>query len=136
MAGRRSWPGGVRGAPAGSDASREIGSVVADESQQSRSAGVLPGQAEEVQAGYAGDAALVGYLTVPGHSRYLDPGVVGPVAGGPDHHTGVQCAAVGEVGGARAGAGEPGPEPDARRLKPAAAAADDKLPARHPPAQP
>jgi len=51
--------GGVAG-----DAPDQVGGVFADEAEQGRAAAVLPGQAEEVQAGDIGDAAPVDYLPV------------------------------------------------------------------------
>src|SRR5438552_1960961 len=49
---RRRARGGSSGGPlVGSGAVGEVGGGVVDEAQQGRSAGVLPGQAEEVQAG-------------------------------------------------------------------------------------
>jgi len=109
---------------------------VVNEAEQGRAASVLPGQAEEVQAGNPGDAALVGHFAVVGHAWYVDPGVVGAVAGRPDDHADVQVSAVGELDGALVRAVHGGPEPDSGRLKPSAAAADDELPARHPPPRP
>jgi hypothetical protein len=53
---------------AGGDAIGEVVGIVVDEAEQGRAAGVLPRQAEEVQARYLGDAAPMGYLPaeVPG----------------------------------------------------------------------
>ena len=39
-----------------------------DEAEQGRAAAVLPGQAEEVQAGDIGDAAPVDYVPVPDYA--------------------------------------------------------------------
>ena len=47
------------GACPGGDLIGEVGGVVVDEAEQGRAAGVLPGQAEEVQPGDIGDAAPV-----------------------------------------------------------------------------
>src|SRR5690348_17257622 len=97
----------------GGDVAGQVGGIVVDESQQGRAASVLPGQAEEVQAGNFGDAALVGHLAVACHFGYENPGIVGAVTGGTDHHADIQRAAVGEPDGGPVGAGQPGPEPDA-----------------------
>src|SRR5437764_11081341 len=98
-----------------------------DEAEQGRAAGVLPGQAEEVQAGELGDAAPVGYLPIADHAGNADPGVVRTVAGCPDGNASVQRAAVGEADGPSVGAGHAGPEPDPGGLQSAAAAADDEV---------
>ena len=81
---------------------REILRVVLDPAEQGRPPGVLPGQAEEVQAGDIGDAAQVDYAPVTDDAGVY-PGVVRAVTGGPDHDAGVQAAAVGEPDGAQAG---------------------------------
>ena len=64
------------GAPGGGglvvdDVLGEVGGVVVDEAEQCGAAGVLPGQAEEVQPGHVGDAAPVddaSVVTTPGMS--------------------------------------------------------------------
>ncbi len=64
---------------------------------QRRAAGVLPGQAEEVEPGDVGDAAAVAQAPVGVEDRRLDPGVVGPVAGRPDDGVDLELAAVREA---------------------------------------
>src|SRR5437588_9049428 len=54
---------------AGGDTASEEGGIIVDEAEQGRTAGVLPGQAHEVQAGDIGDPAPVDYLPVAGHAR-------------------------------------------------------------------
>jgi hypothetical protein len=50
----------------------DVGSVVGDEAKQRRAAGVLPGQAEEVQPGNLGNAAGVDDAAVPQHAGNVD----------------------------------------------------------------
>ena len=100
----------------GCDAASEVGGVLVDETEQGRAAAVLPGQAEEVQAGDIGDAAPVDHLPLADHAGNADPGVIGTVAGRPDHHAGVQGGAVGEADGVPVRAGHCWPEPDPRLL--------------------
>src|SRR3954453_5348512 len=103
--------GDGRGVPgAGGDLVGEVGGVVGDEAEQCRAAGVLPGQAEEVQPGYVGDPAPVHHAAVRCHAGDGDPGLVGPVAGGPDDDRDVEAAAVGESGGVPLGVDQAAPE--------------------------
>src|SRR5262249_13841757 len=125
---------GLRGAGACGDLPTEVGGVVVDEAEQGRAACVLPRQSQEVQAGNVSDAAPVDYLPVADHAGNADPGVVGTVAGRPDDDAGIQAAAVGEADSTAVRAGDPRPEPDPSCAEPAAAAADDEVAARHPPA--
>src|SRR6476659_7653158 len=125
--------GGLPGGGTAGDAAGQVGGVFVDESEQGRAAAVLPGQAEEVQAGDIGDAAAVDQVPVTGYAGDAYPGVVRAVTGGPHHDADVQAAAVGEPDGAPFRAGHRGPEPDPGRPEPAAAAADDDI---GPPPQP
>src|SRR5262249_26074552 len=118
------------------DTACEEGGIVVDEAEQGRTTGVLPRQAHEIKTGNVGDPAPVDYRPVVAHAGDGDPGVVGAVAGRPDHHVHAQAGAVGEPDGAPVRGGHPWPEPDSSGLEPAAAAADDEIPARHPAAQP
>ena len=59
--------------------------VVFDPAQQRRAAGVLPEQAEEVQAGDVGEAALVADPCLLVEDRELHEGVVEPEPGRPHH---------------------------------------------------
>ena len=127
MLGRSTSLGLSSGLHAGGNALREVGRVVGDEPEQRGPAGVLPGQAEEVQSGYVGDPPPVHHTAVGGDPGDGDPGVVGPVAGGPDHGGNVEAAVVGETCGASLGVDQAGPEPDAGLLEPAAVGADDEL---------
>ena len=58
---------------------------------------MLPGEAEEVEAGNARDAAAMLDATVGVEDGQLDPRVVGAVAGRPDDAVGLDLAAVGEA---------------------------------------
>jgi hypothetical protein len=103
----RGRPGG---AAAGGDAVGQVGGVVVDEAEQGRPAGVLPGQAQEVQAGHPGDAAPVINMAFTDHAGDVDPGVVRAVAGRPDDHPNVlQEAVVGEADRAALGVDQPRP---------------------------
>ena len=82
---------------AGCDPPGDERRVVVDQAEQRRAACVLPGEAEEVEARHVADAAAVAQTTVVLGDRQLDPGVVGPVARGPDHRVDVELAAVGEA---------------------------------------
>ena len=59
---------GRRSGLVGPDAVGHIRGVLLDEPQQGRPAGVLPGQANEVQAGDLGDAAAVGDMAFTDHT--------------------------------------------------------------------
>src|SRR5262249_58163210 len=98
-----------------------------DEATQGGAAGVLPRQPKEVPAGDLSDAAPVGHRPIAGHAGNVDPGVVGAVACRPDDIAGVQAAAVGETDDAPVCASHRWPEPDSRRLQPAAAASDAQV---------
>src|SRR5215204_4930592 len=113
--------GGRRGLLAFGDAIGEVGGVVLDEAEQRRAAGVLPRQAEEVQAGHVGDAAPVDHAAAGDHAGDVDPGVVGPEARGPDDRADLKGAAVGVPGRAPLAVLQPGPEPDPGPLQPAPA---------------
>src|SRR5215210_1416856 len=106
---------------------RKVRRVVCDEPEQCGPAGVLPGQAEEVQSGYVGDPAPMQDMAIGGDFGDGDPGVVGPVAGGPDHDGNVEGAVVGETRGVSLGVDQAGPESDAGLLEPAVVGADDEL---------
>src|SRR5690349_10709834 len=118
------------------DAAGEVGGIVVDEAEQGRASGVLPWQAQEIQAGDIGDAAAVDYVPVTDYAGDMDPGVVRAVTGRPDHGAGVQAAAVGEPDGTPFRVGHRGPEPDPGRLEPAAAANDEIGPGSQPAAHP
>src|SRR3954451_14036107 len=70
--------------------------VVLDEAEQGRASGVLPGQADEVQAGRFGDAALVYHRALRVEHRHIDPGVVEPESGGPDGALHVELGVIAE----------------------------------------
>src|SRR6266511_5209899 len=53
--------------------------------EPARAPGVLPRQADEVQARARGDAALVGRIPAPVEDRYLKPPVVAVETGAPHH---------------------------------------------------
>ena len=60
----------------------DMGGVGADEAQQRRSPGVLPGQADEVQPGDRADPALVNRCAAGVHDAAdVEHGVVGAVSG-------------------------------------------------------
>ena len=121
----------------GLDAIGEEGSVLVHEPEQGRAAGVLPGQAQEVQPGHLGDPATVDDVAFPHHLGEVEPAVVRAVAGRPHHHPDVlQQAVVGEAGGPAVGIHQPGPEPDPLALQPAPVGPDHNVPAAHPPARP
>src|SRR4051795_11570552 len=128
-AGRQHPLGVMERPPPGGDLLGEVRGVVGDEPEQCRTAGVLPGQAEEVQAWHVGDPAPVHGATVRDGAGDSDPRVVGPVAGGPDHDGGVESAAVGEPCGLSLALDEAGTESDTGVCEPAPVAADDELPA-------
>ena len=71
--------------------------VVLDPADQRRAARVLPGEAEEVEAGDIGDAAAVAQAPVLVEDRQLDPGVVGAIARRPDDGVDLELAAVFEA---------------------------------------
>ena len=120
-------PGDRRGIAVPLGGSDHVRCVVADEAQQGRAAGVLPWQAEEVQPWHVGDATAVQDPAVAQHAGDVDPGVVGPIAGRPDHDGDVPAAAVGEPRRAAGGRDQPRPEPDPRPLQVPTAAADEEL---------
>ena len=66
--------------------------VVLDPAHQRRAAGVLPGQAEEVEAGDVGDAAAMAQAPVLVEDGQLDPRVVGAEAGRPDDGVDLELA--------------------------------------------
>ena len=78
---------------------------------------MLPGEAEEVEAGNVADAAAMAQATVGAVDRQLDPGVVGPVARRPDHRVDLELAAVGEADRAPVGADRARPHRDAVALQ-------------------
>src|SRR5919109_3192319 len=80
----------------GDSAGEELG-VILDPADESRPARVLPGEAEEVEAGNVGHASAVTNAPVLIAHRRLDPRVVGAVARRPDHGVDVEVAAVGEA---------------------------------------
>src|SRR5690606_19700770 len=111
----------------GGDPAGEVGGVVVDEAEQRRAAGVLPGQAEEVQAGDVGDATPVDHPAVAYHAGDVDPGVVGAVTGRPDDRAHLEVAVVDEVDDVPVRAGQPWSQAYAGRAQPAAAAPDDDV---------
>src|SRR5919106_1335459 len=74
----------------------ELG-VVLDPADQGRPAGVLPGEAEEVEARHLGYTPAVLHAAVRADHRWLDPRVVGAIARRPDHGVDVEFAAVSEA---------------------------------------
>src|SRR5581483_4218525 len=74
-------------------------------SEQGRAARVLPGEAEESQTLHVGYSTSVSQSPVRVEDGQVDPGVVGPVAGGPDHHIYLELAIVLKTNGAP-GAGD------------------------------
>src|SRR5215203_3697226 len=63
---------GRHGGAAGGDAVGEVCGVVVDEAEQGRAAGVLPGQAQEVQAGHLGHAPPVHNVAFTDHTGNVD----------------------------------------------------------------
>src|SRR4051812_46132312 len=110
--------GSIYGPSPGGDVLGEVRGVVGDESEESGPSGVLPRQTEDVQPGDVGHPPPLHGMTVRDDPRDVDPRVIGPVAGGPDHDEGVQAAAVGEPRALPLGAHEAGTEPDAGTLEP------------------
>jgi hypothetical protein len=99
------WCGwrGLRGSGVpgvGGHTSGEGGGVSADEPEQCRASGGLPGQPEEAEAGHVGDAGLLPDLPAVDDSRHVQPRVVTAVAGGPYDRVDFGGASVGEGGGA------------------------------------
>ena len=74
----------------------DVARVILDEAEKCRPARVLPGETEEVEAGYVGDTPPVSDLSVGVEDWQLDPGVIGPVAGRPDDRVDLEFGAVGE----------------------------------------
>src|SRR3977135_3474583 len=66
------------------DLSRDVFGVMLDPAEQRRSPGVLPWQAEEVEAGYGCDAALMHDPALTFEHGEVDPGVVKRESGCPD----------------------------------------------------
>ena len=93
-------------------------SVVLDPAEQRRTARVLPGQAEEVQTGQLGDAALVLDLPAGVEDGQLDERVVEPEAGRPDDGVDGDLGAVGEGHRGALGAGGARPHLDALSARP------------------
>src|ERR671925_1837706 len=78
--------------------------VVLDPTEQGRPARVLPGEAEEVQAGDVGDTAPVAQPVIGITQVEVDPVVVGPVSRRPDHPVDRELTAVGEADRSTGGA--------------------------------
>jgi hypothetical protein len=78
---------------------REIVRVVLDPAEQRRSPGVLPRQAEEVQARRGGDAALVHDLALAVEHGQVNPTVVEAESGCPDQGVDGQLGPVREADG-------------------------------------
>src|SRR4029453_5946388 len=115
----------------------EVCGILFDEAEQGRAAGVLPGQAQEVQAGDLGHAASVYHSPVLDRCWDVDPGVVGRVAGRPDYAPdGIQCAAVGEADRSAVSLDESRPEPYADPAEPPLVGAGDELPPTGSPRRP
>src|SRR5215218_7333963 len=68
--------------------------VVLDKADQGRPASVLPREPKEVQAGDVCHAAAVAQAPVGIEDRKLEPRVVRPVAGGPEHGVDLELAPV------------------------------------------
>src|SRR6266511_4544503 len=105
----------------------EVGSVFVDEPEKRGAPGMLPGQAEEVQAGDIGDASTVDNVAVVHHSWDLDPRIVGSETGRPDHYADIQGAAVGESDRAPVCVDQTGTEADARPPQLAPIGPDDQV---------
>ena len=69
---------------------------------------MLPGQAEEVQAGLIGDASAMADTTVGVDDRQIEPGIVGLVARRPDDGVGLRLCAIGEADGSAGRGYSPG----------------------------
>src|SRR5215469_16591886 len=69
------WAGNLGRQGTGGDEASEVGSVVVNEAEQGRAAGVLPRQAQEVQACHLCGAAPMDYRAVADHAGNADPGV-------------------------------------------------------------
>src|SRR3954453_21432622 len=93
--GRSRQGGGLARRPR-ADLPGQVLGVVLDEAEQGRAPGVLPGQADEVQAGRFGDAALVHDRALGIEYRHVDPGVIEPEPGGPDYALNVELAVLAE----------------------------------------
>src|SRR2546430_7939112 len=88
--------------------------VTADPAEQGGAAGVLPGEAEHVQAGRGRHAPLVHDVSLIVFRLVdVDPRVVRHEPGGPHDGVEVRGAAVGEGHGLPGRARRPGPDPDA-----------------------
>ena len=119
------------------DLLRQVLGVVLDEAEQRRAAGVLPGQAEEVEAGRLGHAAPVHDRAALVEYRHVDPGVVEPEAGRPDHRADVELGAVAERHRRAGGLEGPRVKLDAVAAQRARAGADQRVFVRlQPPADP
>src|SRR5205814_7202490 len=81
----------------GLDLLSDKGGVVSDPADQRRASGVLPRQSEEVQARGAGYPAAVNDPVPVVEDRRLDPRVIVPETGRPDHAADVQVAAIAEA---------------------------------------
>src|SRR4051794_37895127 len=74
----------------------EEGSVICDEAEQRRATGVLPREAEEVEAGRVADAAPLPEPPASPCGRRRDPGVIETEAGRPDHGVDLELGRIGE----------------------------------------
>src|SRR5215212_1800776 len=130
------WPGRfMRRGPA--DLLSQVLGVVLDEAEQRRASGVLPGQADEVEPGRFGHAALVHDRALSIEYRHVDPGVVEAEASGPNHRADVQLGVVAELHRRAGGVKGPSVELDTVATQAARAGADQRVfVGLHPPADP
>src|SRR5207249_4691546 len=97
------------------DATRDEGSVVADESDERRPPGVLPGEPDEEHAGRVGNPAPMDDAAALVLDRWdIDPSEVGAVPRRPDDRVDLLLAPVLEDGAPPHSAREPLPQPHAR----------------------
>jgi hypothetical protein len=115
----------------GGDLVGEVCGIPVDEGEQGRAAGVLPGQSQEVQAGISVTPRRC--ITRPFSTAFgmWDPGVLGTVAGRPDHHPdALSRAAVSEPDCLFISLNQSRPEPYADLAEPPLVGPDDELPGR------
>src|SRR5947209_110705 len=94
----------------------DVGGVVPDPADQRRASGVLPRQAEEVQAWGVGHSAAMNDTLPVVEDRRLDPRVIVPEAGGPDHDAHIQIVSVAETNHAPGTSNRPRMQPDPMAL--------------------
>src|SRR5918992_2857100 len=119
----------------GDSTGKELG-IVLDPADEGRAARVLPGKAEEVEAGNVGHTPAVPDAAIGSEDRCRDPGVIGAVAGRPDHGVDFELAAVGEADRATLGADDPRLQADPVATKLARARTDQRVALACPSADP